>query len=860
MVYIPSNHTQVAASTGASMPLAQGVNVSGLGGQALQQAGQSIQHATSVAAMIGRQNQHDADAAWTSEVTSKAIQDFNQYSIQQEAAAKGPATGYSDEVKKYVYDYKKNLIDSAPNEQSKKFIAQSLDNVATHVIIKAQNFEYDAYKGNTLNQLDMSRDIDAKTTAMFPDMAVNLYKKQIGIIDGTNLHDTDKYKLKKKAQEEIWGGYDENRRLNDTVNYFNELSGLLGTKHPEGSIQNKVAQAAEANGIDKLTALTIMGSESGPKLANAKNNESSAHGLFQFTDATWKDYGGTAENRNDPDTQIKLGIKYLKDRQNELTVQLGRKPTATELKIGHMFRGNAVDILQSSPDTPIADIIGDKAAYANHLEGKTTGEVVTSLDKNVHSQMASLFKGNQNKTDNFIFNSATLGQVTQAFEKTRHVMQQKNAQDAFLIEQKIKDDQAQVMDGKTPTSFLTRENFNSIAPNNPAKADALYGEYMDGIKTGQLYNQIKYASIGETNNLRESFARDNDPSKPGYATRQHDLHILDTAIAHKQEALKTDPANYVMQQPLIQQKVAALQNAKTPEAQSIARNDLYSSMVSSQRDMGVGMPRILTKGEENQIIGQIQNLNGLDLAKYLKTQAANYGVYWPTATRQLQQNNAFPDDAISILIAPNEVAMERAAALSKVKIEDLKGLIQARGKSENDVSTAVNEQMKQFYSSIPVEQLGGKVNNALQSTITKSVYDLVSKGQSVNTAAKTSYNMFVGGDRYNYLENKGGSTALRVPKQYNIDLVTDNAKQIPKNLTINDVDVSHANILTSPWTGKPDISGYLDRIKSNSIWYTNGDESGAKLFFMGNDNLPHAVIGKDGRQIERSFNSLSVKR
>lgn len=47
---------------------------------------------------------------------------------------------------------------------------------------------------------------------------------------------------------------------------------------------------------------------------NAANSNSSARGLFQFMDATRKNYGGSKVNWSDPYQQTVAGLKYIKDR------------------------------------------------------------------------------------------------------------------------------------------------------------------------------------------------------------------------------------------------------------------------------------------------------------------------------------------------------------------------------------------------------------------------------------------------------------------------------------------------------------------------------------------------------------------
>lgn len=54
----------------------------------------------------------------------------------------------------------------------------------------------------------------------------------------------------------------------------------------------------------------IINKESGGN-PTAQNKTSSAYGLMQFLDKTWKNYGGKT---SDPVKQVVAGIKYIKDR------------------------------------------------------------------------------------------------------------------------------------------------------------------------------------------------------------------------------------------------------------------------------------------------------------------------------------------------------------------------------------------------------------------------------------------------------------------------------------------------------------------------------------------------------------------
>jgi hypothetical protein len=79
------------------------------------------------------------------------------------------------------------------------------------------------------------------------------------------------------------------------------------------ALADMIAQAgAHVFGPDEVPALLqIVQKESGfnPK---AQNKRSTAHGLFQFLDSTWKGTG--IEKTDDPTQQVIAGLKYIENR------------------------------------------------------------------------------------------------------------------------------------------------------------------------------------------------------------------------------------------------------------------------------------------------------------------------------------------------------------------------------------------------------------------------------------------------------------------------------------------------------------------------------------------------------------------
>lgn len=107
-----------------------------------------------------------------------------------------------------------------------------------------------------------------------------------------------------------------------------------GAKLP-GELSNKIAKTAAAEGVDVTTALTIAQIENASGDPNAKNPNSSAKGVYQFVDKTWKSMGGTDADRGNVDKQVELGVRLIKQNREGLRTALGREPTPAEIYLAH---------------------------------------------------------------------------------------------------------------------------------------------------------------------------------------------------------------------------------------------------------------------------------------------------------------------------------------------------------------------------------------------------------------------------------------------------------------------------------------------------------------------------------------------
>jgi hypothetical protein len=127
---------------------------------------------------------------------------------------------------------------------------------------------------------------------------------------------------------------------------------------------------------------------------NAKNPNSTALGLGQFTNSTWnqlvakygKEYQLTPNGRKNP-RQAKIGIELLaRDNAAQLAKTLGREPDNAELYLAHFLGASGAKAILKNADKPLAAaMLLPEAAKSNrnvfYKDGKpiTTGQLLQNI-------------------------------------------------------------------------------------------------------------------------------------------------------------------------------------------------------------------------------------------------------------------------------------------------------------------------------------------------------------------------------------------------------------------------------------------------------------------------------------------------
>lgn len=318
----------------------------------------------------------------------------------------GGATGLNTGMQ---YASEQLLKSKGYDKQAKQYEVTG-ESVATDLLINSLMFGGARYLGSRQNQLD--QDVDAEINQLNSDDIetrndqVNdaLVRNSFEFEDTTlPVQTTDPVQQNKHYQnldaatEQILKGQPvsvpntvqgEPRR--NTIDY---ATSSLPTN------AKQIALRAKQDGIDPSVALTISHIETGGKFNHTANNPtSSAYGLFQVLDDSWKNLGG--KDRNNVDEQIRIGLKHIKQANNYIRKNLGRDPVAHEQYLGHLLGpGGAVKVLKADPTRPLIEVVrsydaknADAIVKNNGMSGMTVGEAINKW-RNKWNQLSSRYGG-----------------------------------------------------------------------------------------------------------------------------------------------------------------------------------------------------------------------------------------------------------------------------------------------------------------------------------------------------------------------------------------------------------------------------------------------------------------------------------
>ena len=132
-----------------------------------------------------------------------------------------------------------------------------------------------------------------------------------------------------------------------------------------------------------LNTMAIIESGGDP---NAKNDNSSAGGLFQQIDSNAAAYG--VADRFDPMQSTEGAVAFAQDNTVYLANKLGREPTGGELYLAHQQGPAGAARLLANPDSLAVDIVGEKAVKLNGGSTDMTAQEFANIWINKYDRIA----------------------------------------------------------------------------------------------------------------------------------------------------------------------------------------------------------------------------------------------------------------------------------------------------------------------------------------------------------------------------------------------------------------------------------------------------------------------------------------
>lgn len=809
------------------------------GYQGLAQAGQSLTQVGAQQADNVITNQVDLTQRAQEAATVNAFNTTTQAHLEIakqwqdiQNSATGAATGSTDQILATITDKRKTLLETNPDPVAQRLINHEFEQMTQQYGMQGLDFENKMFTNYKANEVTQTAQNLTNLVYQDPNQYAASMARMNAAIDSSGLPEPLRMKQKEMYKEQIDKAWLNNMLNNNPRAGLNMIDPALG-KLPEGSVQSQVSDTARKAGLDPLYALSVTGIESGFD-TSAKSKTSSASGLVQMTSDTRKQLG-LPENAT-LEQQMQAFTQLTNSNRLQLSGSLGHEPTDTQLYLAHHFGATgAAEILQADRNTPINQVVSDKVMKANsYLAGKTVGQVIDINAKKYNSERAKYIdKEQQAVNQSSPINNMPAELLAQYRGKFEQAVETQQQVQAVNIAGMVKDHEAMAMNGNmnfTPASF---EQFSAMYPKEPEKAARAYQDYTNTIQLGKDINSVNALTPDQEAKLYSSYTPN---SEFGYAGNLEKQQILGKAIQIKHQQLTEDPAAWVIK--------------NDPGIKGAS--DL-PGIIAAQQKQGIKYPSLMTKSQEQGIIADLSNKKGEDKANYLSALQQQYGANFGLIARQLQLNKDLPSGLASMMLAPTPYAAKMAATVADVDVDTLKKAID--GKDIATIDDEVLKSMENFNKSLPLEQMDSTSYNDVKNTITKLAYNNFRSGMNTRDSANKSVELFIGSDKYNFINNTKTDFMIRVPIKYNQHVVKNNLNKFIQQIAFDDLDPHNRNIV-DPFTLKRNEAGYVDLIKKNSYWITNADESGVNMYFMGRDNKPYAVLDKSGKQFSKTFNEI----
>lgn len=342
---------------------------------------------------------------------------------------------------------------------------------------------------------------------------------------------------------------------------------------------------------------------------------------------------------------------------------------------------------------------------------------------------------------------------------------------------------------------------------------------------------------------RPQFLNERAPAVAGVATEgfAEDAKLFGKMLSDVQDLdkqLVKDGAGYAIKYaPEVNTAWQAVMAADDPSTAQAAYQAYAEAVKGEQARLGVPQPTVIPASYAAHIAAAFKDPAnaGPRQIQMIEEMQNNWGQHFPDVFKQVA--GQLPD---SVKIIGSGVDRDTATLLSgiaPVKTEELKAPIPSS--DVNLMTNSLQEAMAPFGRTFAAQGQNG-------STTFASVFNEAYRGALAQMAQGKSANDAAEDMAKRLTANYQIDGSLRVPNKYDIDSVQEGVQAIVSNIKASDLSLSEVKGVGGEFTDER-----AQAIARNSTVIVNRDETGVILMHNG-----AAILGKDGRQLEYTFEEL----
>ena len=391
--------------------------------------------------------------------------------------------------------------------------------------------------------------------------------------------------------------------------------------------------------------------------------------------------------------------------------------------------------------------------------------------------------------------------------------------------------------------------------DNPPTAAELHATY--GPEKGQqVFNRLtktqqygiavqEYATLPVSE--RAAWIESKKPAAGGIATEGYaeDLQLFGQLVKNADninQQLAADGAGYAIKYaPEVAAAWDGVMNAQ-PENAAAAYQTYAEAVKGEQARLGVPSPTVVPKSYVSQMAAAFKDPAnaGVKQVELVKSMQQTWGQHFPEVFSQIQSE--VPN---SVKIISN-VDDDTAVLLSSIAPVDNKTLAAPLLPAEVTLmKNSLKENMSDFARTFAAQGGSGITTyNSVYSEAERGALALMANGKSAAEASEEMTRRLTA--RYERNGSLQVDGSLRVPAEYDMDIVQEGAQAVLSRLTPDDVLIADAPGITPEGRDT-----FFRNILRASQLVTNKDESGVFLMYNG-----AAIAGKDGRPLTMTFEEL----